>query len=144
MKKSERISAIKRTNGMKGCAESHVKTLKKAYEEGHETVLVFEDDFEFEIDQKEVKTILTKFLNSHPNYNVFCLGRRLLSGKRLPTGFIEVSDCQTTSCYMVRRHFIPKLIEFGCAKSMQLSRFSAVNSIPFHESIQFRYLNLVQ
>ena len=111
MKKSERVSAVRRNIGIIGCGESHVKTLQRALDEGHETVLVFEDDFEFEIDPEQVKTILTKFLNSHPNYNVFCLGRRLLSGRRLPTGFVEATDCQTTSCYMVRRHFIPKLIE---------------------------------
>ena len=111
VKKSERVSAVKRTNGMKGCAESHVKTLQKALQDGHETVLVFEDDFEFEMEPEKVKSVLTKFLSSHPNYNVFCLGRRLISGKRLPTGFVEASDCQTTSCYMVKRHFIPKLIE---------------------------------
>ena len=111
LEKSERISAIRRKIGIIGCGESHVKTLKKAYDEGHETVLIFEDDFKFKMEINKIKEVLTNFVKSHPDYNIFCLGRNLMKGLKLPSGFIEILECQTTSCYMVKRKFIPELIK---------------------------------
>ncbi len=43
----ERFPAIKLEDGKRACKLSHIACIEKAFNEGHENVLVFEDDVEF-------------------------------------------------------------------------------------------------
>jgi len=69
----ERIPAIKingdihpKRKGQIGCALSFCKTFEKALKDGHEKVLIFEDDFEFSISNEELFKKLDKSIKELP------------------------------------------------------------------------------
>ena len=66
----ERFSAIKTFPGGIGCTESHLNVLKKARDLKLESVIIFEDDFQFLISREEYDQIL---LNLPTNYDVVML-----------------------------------------------------------------------
>ena len=47
--KFERFNAIENTHNGLGCCYSHLKIIKTAKERGYKNVLIFEDDFIFEV-----------------------------------------------------------------------------------------------
>jgi GR25 family glycosyltransferase involved in LPS biosynthesis len=103
----ERFSAIKNEKGGIGCTESHLNVLKKARDLKLESVIIFEDDFQFLISREEYDQILS---NLPDNYDVVMLSYGLKYSKPFNEMFGKVLEVQTASGYIVHSRFYEKLI----------------------------------
>lgn len=110
-KKTERIEAVLQKPGWIGCGKSHLLALKKALEQGYDNVLILEDDFIFQVEEKEILPTIGNFLKNFKDYNLFLLGTNLLRFQEVKGDFIKVMNGQTTSGYMINKKFIPDLIK---------------------------------
>lgn len=108
--KFERFNAIKHEHGAIGCSMSHLRCVKLAKERNWDHVLICEDDVLFTNVPLFLKQ-LNKFLATTSNWDVV-----LLAGNNIPPfqvvsdACIRVSNCQTTTAYIVKRHYYDKLI----------------------------------
>jgi len=109
--KAERFNAIKMENGAIGCSMSHIKLLETARENDWEHILIVEDDILFTNPKKFVNQA-NKFLSRIQKFDVL-----MLAGNNMPpyipvTDFcVKVMTCQTTTGYLVQRHYYDKLID---------------------------------
>ena len=109
--KPERFNAIKNANGAVGCSMSHLRCIKLAQERNWEHVLVCEDDVLF-TNVPLFLTQLNDFLATVPDWDVV-----LLAGNNIPPfhvindACIKVSNCQTTTAYIVKQHYYDTLID---------------------------------
>ena len=107
----KRFNAIHNVNGRIGCSLSHLKCIQMAKEQNMECVLIIEDDIYFLLPDEFVKNV-NKFLsNSNNIWDVL-----LLAGNVLPPFTtndevsIKITHCQTTTGYIVKRHYYDTLI----------------------------------
>ena len=106
-----RFNAIKTTNGAIGCSMSHLKCLQIAKENDWDHVCILEDDIEF-LDPDLFKQQLTAFLQLHSDWDVLLLaGNNMLPYQYVDHTCIKVSNCQTTTGYIVKKHYYDTLIE---------------------------------
>ena len=103
----ERFSAIKNEKGGIGCTESHLNVLKKARDLKLESVIIFEDDFQFLISREEYDQIL---LNLPTNYDVVMLSYNIKQSEPFNEMFGKVLEVQTTSGYIVHSRCYEKII----------------------------------
>jgi GR25 family glycosyltransferase involved in LPS biosynthesis len=98
-------------SSMVGCVLSHIKTLKLALENTEDNVFVFEDDFEIEGDIEENKKRILNLLNL--DFNIILLSYHIPMVKinNIRNGIADVSNGQTTSGYLIKKSFIPVLID---------------------------------
>ena len=107
---AERFNAIKLEDGRIGCSMSHLKCLNLAKENNWSHVLICEDDIEFLNPALFIKQFNT-FLSRHDKWDVV-----LLAGNNLPPYIrdgdecVQVTQCQTTTGYIVNGHYIDTLI----------------------------------
>lgn len=108
---AERFNAIKLPNGALGCSMSHLKCLEIAKQQGWSHLLIVEDDIKF-LNPELFKTQLNKFLCNRKSWDVVLIG-----GNNVPPYIkiddtcVKVSSCQTTTGYLVNRHYFDVLIE---------------------------------
>ena len=107
-----RFNAIKNANGRIGCSLSHLKCIQLAKEANWESVMILEDDILFLLPDEFVENANNFFLNKKNKWDVL-----LLAGNNLPPfttnadGLsIQVTHCQTTTGYIVKRHYYDALI----------------------------------
>ena len=106
-----RFNAIKNVNGRIGCSLSHLKCLQMAKEAKWESVMILEDDILFMLPDTFVENADSFFSNKQNKWDVL-----LLAGNNLPPfeindcASIRVSHCQTTTGYIVKRHYYDALI----------------------------------
>ena len=107
-----RFNAIKNANGRIGCSLSHLKCIQLAKEANWESVMILEDDILFLLPDELVENANSFFSNKKNKWDVL-----LLAGNNLPPfttncdGLsIQVSHCQTTTGYIVKRHYYDTLI----------------------------------
>jgi len=109
---AERFNAIRMENGAVGCSMSHLKILQNAFEQNMDHVLILEDDITFlnpELFRTQFDTFLSRFKT---NWDVI-----LLAGNNGPPYIqidntcIKLTNCQTTTGYLVNGHYISKLME---------------------------------
>jgi len=106
-----RFDAVVLNNGALGCSCSHLKCLRIAQANDWEHVLICEDDIQF-LNPELFKNQLNLFLSNNKDWDVV-----LLSGNNMPPyekndgSSIKVSRCQTTTGYIVRKHYYDILIE---------------------------------
>lgn len=107
---AERFKAIKHAEGAIGCSMSHMRCIQIAKERGWDHVLVCEDDILF-TNVPMFLTQLSKFMTTVPDWDVV-----LLAGNNIPPfevvndACIQISNCQTTTGYIVRSHYYDTLI----------------------------------
>ena len=108
---AERFNAIKHVvHGAIGCSMSHMRCIQIAKERGWDHVLICEDDVLF-TNAPLFLTQLNKFMATVPIWDVV-----LLAGNNIPPfrvvndACIQVSNCQTTTAYIVRAHYYDTLI----------------------------------
>lgn len=108
----ERVPAIYHKIGAVGCARSHIKALNLALEQGHDEVIIAEDDNVFERYPSEV----LKYLGLEYPAILLSYHVPVVNLSNFKNGVADVSNGQTTNMYLVKREYIPKLIEsFGPA-----------------------------
>ena len=107
----ERFKAIKLDNGALGCSMSHLKCVELAKQKDYDYVLICEDDIEF-LDPELFLTQLNKFLVSDINWDVVLIaGNNMLPYKPINDLCIQIYNCQTTTGYIVKKHYYDKLIK---------------------------------
>ena len=107
----ERFKAIKLDNGALGCSMSHLKCLELAKQREYDYVLICEDDIEF-LNPELFLTQLNKFLASQIIWDVVLIaGNNMLPYKPINDTCIQIYNCQTTTGYIVKKHYYDKLIQ---------------------------------
>jgi hypothetical protein len=124
--KIHRIDAVLKTPGALGCGLSHIKALTEAFSH-HEwnTILILEDDFtfrsEFQINH-EIKQLCT----FQPHFDVGLLSYNHEFVKYTDTAIPSIKKIlysQTTSSYLIQRHYIPTLLQNMKAATYDMERF---------------------
>jgi hypothetical protein len=108
-----RISAVNKPGqGDWGCSLSHLITMQQFIDSGLDNCIVFEDDFIFKQDLKTLNTTFREVLESVRNYDVIMLSGNVVESKPTEHAYLEkILDAQTTSGYMVNKHFAPILLQ---------------------------------
>jgi glycosyl transferase family 25 len=104
----ERFSAIKHEIGGIGCSESHLAVLKMARDLKLESVIIFEDDFQFLISREEYNEIVS---NLPENYDVVMLSYNILHSQPFNEMFGKCLEVQTASGFIVHSRFYDVLIK---------------------------------
>lgn len=108
----ERFNAVKMNNGAIGCTLSHIKCLELAKERNYPQIFICEDDITF-LKPKVLLESLHKFEKSEngKDWDVIIIG-----GNNCPPYIniddyaIRVSNCQTTTGYIVNNNYYNTLI----------------------------------
>jgi len=107
----ERFNAVQLKNGRAGCTMSHIKCLELAKERKYSHLLICEDDTTF-LNVPLFKTQLNTFLKNNHKWDVVLFaGNNVPPYKRIDDSCVEITRCQTTTCYMVNGHYFDTLIE---------------------------------
>ena len=106
-----RFNAIKLPNGALGCSMSHLKCLETAKQQGWPHLLIVEDDIKF-LNPELFKNQLNLFLSKHKSWDVVLIGgNNIPPYTKMDDTCVKVSSCQTTTGYLVNRHYYDILIE---------------------------------
>lgn len=108
----ERFNAIKLSNGRVGCSMSHLKCLQIAKQRNYEHILICEDDTTFlnpSLFIKQINTFFKKKLVKDWDVLLFA-GNNVPPYKKIDNTCIQISHCQTTTCYLVNGHYFDILI----------------------------------
>jgi GR25 family glycosyltransferase involved in LPS biosynthesis len=109
----ERVNAVKTKVGAIGCTMSHIKCLEIAKERGWEKVFICEDDITF-LSPEGLEANLEKFMNEQKDleWDVLIIGGNNVPPYDQITGYLaRVYSCQTTTGYIVRRHYYDTLLQ---------------------------------
>ena len=123
--KIHRVDAVYRVPGALGCGLSHIKALTEAYSHSEwKTVLILEDDFTFRStdSNKGIKQLLT----SQPFFDVGLLSYNPDYIKYTDTmnpSIKKILYSQTTSSYLIRKHYIPTLLQNMKVATYDMERF---------------------
>lgn len=106
-----RFNAVKMTNGALGCSISHLKCIQTAKENKWEHILIVEDDITF-INPQLFINQFNNFLKCRKDFDVVLLGgNNMPPYDKIDDTCIKVKKCQTTTGYLVKKHYYNKLIE---------------------------------
>ena len=104
-------------NGHVGCLMSHINALSRAIKENlGENILICEDDFTVK-DMDYCNRMLDLLFDKFPNWDVVMLGHNTFqaedTGVETPNHekIIKILDSQTTSGYLIKKRYIPRLLE---------------------------------
>jgi GR25 family glycosyltransferase involved in LPS biosynthesis len=125
----ERVNAIKMKVGSVGCTLSHIRCLELAKQNEWSQVFICEDDITF-TNPDLFKENLAKFAeNEEINWDLLIIG-----GNNVPP-FQQVTEycarvfyCQTTTGYIVKRHYYDTLLQNFKESAAQLMRNPANHS----------------
>jgi glycosyl transferase family 25 len=105
-----RFNAIKLQNGALGCSLSHLKCLEIAKENNWEHVMIVEDDILF-LNPELFKNQFNKFLKNNTNFDVVLIGgNNVPPYQKIDDTCVKVYRCQTTTGYLVKKHYYDTLI----------------------------------
>ena len=108
----ERFNAIKTKNGAIGCTMSHIKCLELAKERNYETVFICEDDIAFLNPQVLLDSLQKFYENTSIQWDVLLIGGNNVPPYEKTTDYcIRVSNCQTTTGYIVKNSYYDTLIQ---------------------------------
>lgn len=108
---AQRFNAIEMTNGAIGCSMSHLKIIETAKANNWEHVLIVEDDILFTNPNLFVQQF-NKFLSNHKDFDVALIaGNNLPPYTRIDDSCVQVTHCQTTTGYIVQKHYYDILIQ---------------------------------
>jgi glycosyl transferase family 25 len=107
----ERVTAVKTKMGAIGCTMSHIKCLEMALERNYENVFICEDDILF-VCPNALNKLIENFNRTVQEWDVCIIGGN--NGrpfKLVNDGCLQVFNCQTTTGYIVQRHYFEILIK---------------------------------
>ena len=109
--KPERFNAIRMDNGAIGCSMSHLRLLETAKLNNWEHILIVEDDILF-TDPNLFVTQFNKFLSSNIDFDVVLVaGNNMPPYTKISDECVKVTHCQTTTGYLVKKHYYDILIK---------------------------------
>jgi glycosyl transferase family 25 len=98
-------------NGAIGCSMSHLKIIETAKANDWEHVLIIEDDILFTNPVIFINHF-NKFLSKHKDFDVVLIaGNNLPPYNKIDDTCIQVTHCQTTTGYLVQKHYYDTLIK---------------------------------
>jgi GR25 family glycosyltransferase involved in LPS biosynthesis len=108
----ERFNACKTKIGAIGCTMSHIKCLELAKLRDYEQVFICEDDITF-LDPAVFLNSLKKFSeNKDLEWDMLIVGGNIVPPyERIGDYCIRVGECQTTTGYIVKKHYYDVLID---------------------------------
>lgn len=107
----ERFSAVKWNPGIVGCNYSHLAVIKEARRRGYESVLIFEDDFQFLVDKETFwATMAAVEKDLSGNFDAVMLGYNMQESRPYSDHLIKVLNAQTTSGYILHSRMYDKII----------------------------------
>jgi glycosyl transferase family 25 len=137
-----RIDAIQRTPGALGCGLSHIKALQFALDHPQwQNILVLEDDFTFHGEDKvTLRKAVETLLRYSPHMDIGLLSYNHDKFRGIPTlqeGVQKVMFSQTTSSYVIRRSYIPTLMQNmkEAMYDMERTGWSGLNCIDIHWTV---------
>ena len=105
-----RFNAIRLSNGALGCSMSHLKCLQLAKERNYDHILICEDDITF-LDPNLFIRQMNLCLSNNKEWDVILLaGNNVPPYKVIDESCVQVSHCQTTTGYLVRKQYYDILI----------------------------------
>lgn len=120
----ERVNAVKMKNGAVGCTMSHIKCIELAKQRDYEQVFICEDDITF-TNCELLKKQLEKFANDE---NIMW-DMLIIGGNNVPP-YNQVEEyvarvfyCQTTTGYIVKKHYYNTLLSNFKESAQNLMRF---------------------
>ena len=108
-----RFNAIKMESGAIGCSLSHLKCLEIAYKNNWDHVFICEDDITF-LNPQLFKTQLNLFFEKRESSDwdvILFAGNNIPPYKKIDETCIQVTQCQTTTGYLVNGRYIKKLMD---------------------------------
>lgn len=112
----EKITRISAVSDKKrpdlGCSRSHIKTIDMFINSNYKNCVIFEDDFEWSVDQKTVNSSFSNFFENNIDYHVCMLSSNEIESKNTNYDFVKkITNSQTASGYMVNKNFASELLE---------------------------------
>jgi len=109
-KNIQRLSAIPETNGALGCCKSHILALQKCLEYDDDVFMICEDDLLIFNNKNFTGFVNTVDINA--DWDVLTLTPRgdIIPNQNLPNDYIRINNNQTATCYMIKKKFIPILL----------------------------------
>ena len=108
---AQRFKAIKLQNGALGCSMSHLKLMEAAKKNNLPHILIIEDDILF-TDPSLFVNQINLFLSRHRDFDVAIIsGNNCPPYKAIDETCVQVTRCQTTTCYLVQNHYFDTLIQ---------------------------------
>ncbi len=105
-----RFNAIKNSCGAVGCSLSHLALLKYAKKCDLDHILIMEDDIMFLKPSVFIQN-LNNFLKNHKDFDVLIIaGNNMGEYTRIDENCVKIQKCQTTTGYLVKKHYYDKLI----------------------------------
>ena len=107
----ERFSAVKTKFGAIGCTMSHIKCLEMAKERDYDMVFICEDDIQF-ISKDTLQNSVNKDIETVKEWDVCIIGGN--NGrpfKPVNEICVQVQNCQTTTGYVVKKHYYDVLLK---------------------------------
>jgi glycosyl transferase family 25 len=103
-------------NGAVGCLMSHVTALSRALEDPGENILICEDDLTIK-DMDYCNRMLALLFDKIQDWDVVMLGQNTIESEDTPyktekgEKIIRIKNSQTTSGYLIKKAYIPKLLD---------------------------------
>ncbi len=117
-------------NGHRGCALSHIHALKMAQEMGLKEVLILEDDAYFSCDNNEIETHLQLLFQHVHTYDMLLLGARVEQYQESQIeGIFRARKARLAHAYVVKNHFIPKILEVFERAYLRLLKIPTFNQV---------------
>lgn len=110
--KGNRLNAVRLNNGALGCTISHIKCLELAKDNNWEHVFICEDDILFTNPTLLLNNIDLFYKNKDINWDVLIIGGNNCPPYTTIADYcIKVSACQTTTGYIVKKHYYDTLLK---------------------------------
>ena len=111
LEKSKRYNAVRLKDGRAGCTVSHLRCLEEAREAKLSHLVIVEDDIQF-LNPALFTEQLDKFLSSGVDWDVILLaGNNLPPYVRVSDAAVKVTQCQTTTGYIVNERYYDQTIQ---------------------------------
>jgi hypothetical protein len=107
----ERFDAIYNNIGALGCTKSHIECIKLAKERNHDFCMICEDDFEFKASRKNFEKIILNFLKQDAPILIVAGNTDPANISNYNDFFYRTTNTQTTTCYIIKKHYYDTLLE---------------------------------
>ena len=105
-----RFNAFLTKDGAIGCTISHIRCLEIAIEEDKDYIFICEDDISF-TDPYILKRNIKRFVDNVKNWDMLIIGGNVIKPfEKIDDYCLKISNCQTTTGYIVNKHYYSTLL----------------------------------
>jgi len=132
-----------------GCALSFYKTIEKAYEKKFNSILIFEDDFEFIHSKDDTNLFLKKSIdNLPPDWDIFYLGANIMYDysscpiEKFSDNLLKVNSAYCCHAISFSNRAISKILEIFPDESIFIEKMNDYKAIDIFLANHFCFNNL--